>query len=34
LRTKDEFAHAGMKPVSADDQIEAPFTAMLEFDYP
>ena len=32
LRTKDEFAHAGMKPVGADDEIEAPFTAMFEFD--
>ena len=31
LGSKDEFADPGMKPVGADDQIEAPFTAMLEF---
>ena len=32
FRPKDEFVNAGMKPVGADDEIEAPFAAMLEFD--
>ena len=32
LRAKDEFAHAGMKPVRADGEIEVAFTAMLEFN--
>jgi hypothetical protein len=32
LRAENEFAHARVKPVRADDEVETAFTATLEFD--